>query len=330
MESEFRQDIVSGDWILIAPRRARRGHSFIQRIKRVREPKKTCVFEDPEKYGNKVIGTYLDHGHDWRIKIIRNKFPAVAHSHRNKKLFKETKKSIYSVFAGIGHHEIVITRDHDAGYENLDIEDASQVLQAFRDRYLEFIRDRNLSYVSIFHNSGLSAGASVYHPHYQIVAIPIIPPDVRHSLHGSHRYYEEHKRCVHCDMISLEQREKKRIIFENKSAVVFAPYVSRTPFEMRIFPKEHSPFFEETNPETMTDIAECLQVSINRMKKALACDYNFFVHTSPIANKSHYHHYHWHIELLPKLTHLAGFELNTGITVNTVDPDHAAKLLRKA
>ncbi len=329
MQSEFRQDPVSGDWILIATGRSKRTHSFISG-KNIRSSKKDCPFDDPDKKGNLIIANYFAQGKEWRIKDIQNKFPAVIESYKNHPLVKGSRKHIYSTFPGVGHHEVVITRDHDKDYSKLSIEDASLLLQVFRDRYLEFLKDPNLSYVSIFQNFGIGTGGSVYHPHYQIIAIPIIPPDVRHSLHGSKKYYEIHKKCVHCAMIALEKKEKKRIIFENKSAIVFAPYVSRTPFEMRIFPKEHSPYFEETNPEVIADIAECLQVSIGKINKALKSDYNFFFHTSPTIDKKQYHHYHWHIEVLPRMTHLGGFELNTGIAINVVDPDHAAALLRKA
>ena len=330
MQSEFRQDVVSGDWILIAPGRKKRANSFVRVGKRPRSLKEGCPFENFENHKNVIISNYFDQGEDWRIKVLANKYPAVVHSHKEPKVIKGGKNSIYSVFPGIGHHELVVTRDHDNDYSKLNIKDASLVLQVFRDRYLEFIKDKNMSYVSIFHNFGVGSGGSIYHPHYQIIAIPIIPPDIRHSLHGSKKYYEVHKKCAHCAMIALEKKDKKRIIFENKSAIVFAPFVSRTPFEMRVFPKEHSPYFEETNPEVMADIAECLQAAINKIDKGLDADYNFFFHTSPILDKKKYHHYHWHIEVLPKLTHLGGFELNTGIAINVVDPNEASKLLRNA
>ena len=202
---------------------------------------------------------------------------------------------------------------------------------AFRERYNTLRKDTNLEYISNFHNWGPKAGASIYHPHYQILSIPVVPPDVAYSLDGSFKYFKEHKRCVHCTQITWEKKQKKRIITEDKNAIAFAPFVSKEPFEMRVFLKKHSPFFEEASDEDLKSVAKVLQASLRKLEKAVKnVNYNFFIHTAPIKERSKYKHYHWHIEIVPRLNISAGLELDTNIEVNSVDPDEAAKILRNA
>jgi UDPglucose--hexose-1-phosphate uridylyltransferase len=239
-------------------------------------------------------------------------------------------RGIYSVAEGVGHHDLVITRGHDADFPDLSPNAAREVLESFRERYLMLLHDKCLAYISFFHNWGPTAGASIYHPHYQIVAIPVIPPDVKHSYYGSRQYYNKHHTCVHCAIIAFERKEGKRIIFENESAIVFAPFASRSSFEFRVFPKRHTAFFETSKDAELADVAMALQFSLRRMKRVLKDpDYNFFLHTAPLKKKDVHENYHWHIEVLPKTNIFAGFELGTGIEINPTDPDEAAKMLRK-
>lgn len=230
---------------------------------------------------------------------------------------------------GRGYHNIVITRDHNKNFSHLSSADALSLFMAFQQRYRSSLKDPCLAYILIFHNWGPKAGASVYHPHYQMIGIPVIPPDVGHSLDGSAAYFKKNKKCVHCAMIEWEKKNKRRIIFENKNAIAFAPFVSREPFEVRIFPKNHSSYFENASVRDLQSVVSLLQKSLLAMEKRLGDpDYNFFIHTAPLRNKKRYHHYHWHIEILPKILISAGFELGTGIEITVVDPDEAARILR--
>lgn len=330
-ESELRQDIVSGDWIIVAPGRIKRPHALIGRAvkKRKRDSFKNCPFEDPQKSGNPESFLVYPNKHGWAIQVLENKYPAVRHNNNKNigRLF--SKHGPYPIVPGVGHHDIVITRDHDKNFPKLDKEEAHLVFQSFRDRYLTFFEDKYIAYVAMLHNWGSAAGASIYHPHYQIIAIPIVPPDVSHSLSGSARYFERYKKCVHCVMIEWELKEKKRIVFENEGAVAFAPYVSRSPFEIRIFPKKHLSYFENTYDDDIESVVQALGNSLKLIEVKLGDpDYNFFIHTSPIQDKENYRHYHWHIEVIPKFSISAGFELGTGVDINVVDPDKAAEILR--
>lgn len=325
-KSQLRQDLVSGDWIVIAPGRAKRPHQFIKKtIKRKASPKSSCPFEDPQKTGNGEPILMYGNG-KWDLQIIENKYPAFTHQNICSVIMKSGP---YSVTDTGGHHELLITRDHNRNLSQLSRNQARQVLEAFRDRYLMLSADKCIAYISMFQNWGPTAGASVYHPHFQFIAAPIVPPDIMHSLRGSIRYYKNNRKCVHCVMIDWEKKYKKRIIYENSGAIAFTPFVSKSAFEVRVFPKKHLPYFENTLDSDMDYVSDALQNVLKKIRKNLHDpDYNFFIHTSPLKDKNKHKQYHWHIEIIPKTSLAAGFELGTGIDINSVDPDVAAGLLR--
>jgi UDPglucose--hexose-1-phosphate uridylyltransferase len=162
-----------------------------------------------------------------------------------------------------------------------------------------------------------------------MISIPVIPPDVEHSLAGSTDYFRKNKKCVHCSMIDWEKFDRKRIIFENDDAIAFAPFVSKEPFEFRIFPKKHLPYFEDTPKKDLVSVAMALKASLAMLEKKMpGIDYNFFIHTAPVKNKAKYGHYHWHLEVQPKISTAGGFELGTGIEITVVDPEEAAAFIR--
>ena len=329
--SEFRKDLVSGEWILIAPGRVKRPHEFIEgkSKKRVATPKNKCPFEHPER-DSIVTGGDLRVGKNektnWDVLAIENRFPSVSHQ---KKMTRQKRRGPFAVIPGTGHHELIITRDHNTNFPNLTEKRAQAVFELFQDRYRALQKDTNIAFISMFHNWGKAAGASVYHPHYQIIAIPVVPPDVGRSLRGSTEYFHEKGKCVHCAQITWERKEKKRIIAENEEVVAFAPFVSRNPFEVRIFPKRHLPYFEETGPKITQMVAHMLQRVLKGIEIKLGDpDYNFFIHTAPTKEKQKYPHYHWHIEIFPRFSIRAGFEFGTGIETNVIDPDSIAEMLR--
>ena len=326
--SEFRQDIVSGDWVLIATGRKKRPHDLASKTERTPVPVEKCPFENPQASGNAEASIVRPDKENWRIQVIPNLYPAVSSA-------KEVIPSVsldepYFYLAGAGYHDIVITRDHENNFANLSLDEAAETLSVFQERYKMVAGDPRVAYVSIFHNWGITAGATIYHPHYQMISIPVVPPDVSHSLRGSERYKEENGgKCVHCVILEKELKEKKRVIFENGSAVAFLPFVSREPFEIRIFPKRHLSYFEDCDEKTLSDVAEALQHSLSALEKKLGgIDYNFFIHTAPVKDKEKFGYYHWHIEFMPKLTQIAGFEWGTGFYVDPITPERAAGFLK--
>ncbi len=327
MINEFREDLVSGEWVLLATGRAKR-HGQFEDKKKEQTPKGKGPFEDLEKSGNEVLATYDNPDKtDWAIKVIKNKFPAVLEGMDPKSL----KSGPFNVTEGFGRHEVIVFRDHNKGLCQFTQEGISQVLKVYQERYISMYDHGLMKYILIFHNHGSRSGASIQHPHSQIMSIPILPPDVGRSILGAERFYQENKKRVYDMMIEWEMQEKKRIVYENENFIVFCPFVSKTPYEVRIFPKESRAHFEQMPEELLPALSEALHVVLRKIFVALnAPDYNFFIHTSPIDGTHVHEFYTWHIEIIPRISMTGAFELGSGVDVNVVDPDDAAKELREA
>ncbi|MCX6813487.1 MAG: HIT domain-containing protein [Candidatus Azambacteria bacterium] len=323
--SEFRQDLVSGDWVLFAPLRST-GHKFEGRTK-MELAKNKCPFENPSKFGNvpPVLVYQKEAKNDWFLQVIPNKYPMVGQGDCN--LIHQ--KGFYKTQTGAGFHEIVIFRDHGRYLADFTKEEIKKVLLAYQERYKSLAKEKCVKYISIFHNHGKEAGSTMPHPHSQILALPIVPPDVSHSLSGSRRYFNEYNKCPHCQMIKRDLNEKKRVIYQNRGMLVVAPFVSRTEFEVRVFPKKHFAYFERVEKQELTYLADALKFAFFKIYKNLKDPaFNFFIHTAP-TKKGDHSHYHWHIEILPKFDIFGGFELGTGLEINSIEPEKAAKVLKK-
>lgn len=324
--SEFRKDLVSGDWILFAPGRKKRPGSNIEiKKKRIFPSPKNCPFENPEPA---ILWEPLPgkkNPEDWLVRIKSNKYPALA-SH--KICPEEEKNGIYSVIGGVGFHEVIITRYHDKTIAEMSAEEIEILISAYQKRYQQLKNEPCVKYILIFHNFGEGAGATIFHPHSQIIALPIIPLDVRRSFDGSQKYFKENGECVHCAMIKSDLKDKARIVYENEDFVVLCPFASQISFEMRIYPKKHQPYFEEISERERFPLAEALKESLSRLKAgAEDPDYNFFIHTAPSADGK-YNYYHWHLEILPRISRWAGLELGSGTNVVAILPEEAAAILR--
>lgn len=331
MNSELRYHTTSGEWVLIVPGINKKPRDFKKSlIKRTISPKKSCPFENPQKTGNEVPHFWMPEEKplsNWKLQVLANKFPALKHHYMECAMLR--KDDMYLTVSGVGHHDLIITRDHKKSFSDLSDADATNVFKAFIKRYREFIADGCVKYVSMFQNWGPNAGASIFHPHYQIFAVPVIPHGVGRSLSFSREYWKEHGRCIHCDIIKKEIRDKKRIVYENSQVVAFVPFAAKEPFQVNIFPKTHNPYFEDSSPALIGKMSKALQEILASINKNLGDpDYNFFIHTAPIFKKKIYKHYHWHIEVIPKSNISAGFELSTGIEVNPMFPEDSAKILK--
>ena len=326
--TEFRQDLVSGDWVLFSTGRAKRPHPETKAAKYY-QPKEGCPFEDPEKSGQEVIWSYPD-GKDWQVMVIKNKFPAV----KAGVCGPGSQLGPFQLHDAVGSHDVVVFRNHDIHLADFSVSQAAEVIKVYKKRYQEIASQGGecTQYISIFYNYGREAGASIYHPHSQIISTPILPPDVSRSIYGAYRYYRQHQKRVYDVVIEWEMKEKKRIVYENEHFVSFCPFVSKTPYEVRIFSKESHAHFEKMPDNLDKYLADALIAVLGKIKKVLGdAPYNFFIHTVPVGGMLENIHdfYHWHIEILPKLSMTAGFELGTGVDINVVDPDQAAEELRK-
>ena len=324
--NEFRQDLVSGDWVLFS---AGRAHS-IRKFEESYQPKENCPFEDPVKSGQEIIWGYPDNK-NWQAMVIKNKYPAVLSG----VCAPDRKAGPFNIHDGIGDHNIIVFKDHDLFFADFSIENAVDAIRVYKKIYIEMAKASEcVEYVTIFHNYGLEAGASIYHPHSQIISMPILPPDVSRSLYGSFRYFRENKKRAHDVIMEWELEQKKRIIYEDDMFVAFCPFVSKSPYEVRIFSRDSHAHFEKMPDEFDKYLADALITVLKKIKKALGNPpYNFFIHTAPTKEdklENFHEFYSWHIEILPKLSIIAGFELGTGIDINVIDPDMAAEKLRNA
>ncbi len=345
--SELRRDLVSGEWVVIATNREFRPH-LIKRSKIKPPSKSVCPFEDPQKSGHGKPLLALDRNGDeiklsassslpvrqagklkaktdWFLQVVPNKFPIVDKGDCS----REHREGPFVWKDGVGFHEVVIYRDHIKHPAFFSYEELETMILGYEKRYLALSRGDCAKYVLIYHNHGPEAGASVFHPHSQIVALPVIPPDVSRSIEGSGEYFKKHGRCVHCDMIAWEKKAKTRVVFENQEMIAFCPFASKVSFEVRIFPKKHENTFENIDAEQRKDLAEAFKNILQKVAKGLRDpSYNFFIHTAPTEAKQ-FKHYHWHIEILPRTSIWAGVELGTGVEVSSVAPEAAAEYLRK-
>jgi len=331
--SEFRRDLVSGDWILICDTRRNRPTFFKPNKKNKKILKKDCPFEDPQKNGNPNPVLWFAKNNskefkDWFVQIIPNKYPLLVK--KGGTCAKFDLEGIHQKADALGFHEVLIMRDHDRPLSKMSLEEIALVLTAYKERYKILEKDECVEYILIFHNQGKKAGASIPHPHSQIVALPIIPPEVNKSIEGGKNFFKKHNKCVHCVSISREVKEKIRIVYENKYFITMTPYAPRTPYEIRIFPRKHNSDFEEVTTEEIPFLAYSLKDVLLRISKVLKNpDYNFFIHTSS-ARVNDVPYYHWHIEIIPRTYKWGGLELGSGIEVTAISPEEAAEQLRKA
>jgi len=228
----------------------------------------------------------------------------------------------------VGDHEVVIeTPRHNAKLSDLQVEEMENILWAYRERIRDMKTDSRFRYAMVFKNYGTAAGASLEHSHSQLIALPIVPKRVFEEMEGARNYYNYRDRCIFCDIIRQEIREEIRIIEENGEIIALAPFASRFPFETWILPKDHRPSFEEMGDYKA--LAQILLSILNRMDRILDNPpYNFVIHTSHF-RESYNEYYHWHLEIMPKLTKVAGFEWGTGFYINPTLPEDAAKSFRE-
>lgn len=323
-QSELRQDLVTGDWVVIATGRAKRPDAFIQ-VDRVAAHDEVDPFEDPEASGQeKDVLIYRRDDGDWSLRVIPNKFPAFSRG----KPVKELSEGPYFAMNGVGYHEIIITRDPHRSLALLETWQVAEVIDAYQDRYVALMNRKSVNYIQVIHNHGKEAGASIAHPHSQLMAIPVVSPYIELELNGAERYYKSNKDKVYSVIAEYEHENKKRVIYENDHFIAFCPFASRGAFEIMIMGKRPNPYFEHITDEEKFACAEALQMSLRSLYEGLNDPaYNFYIHSAPCDGQE-YPHYQWHIEILPHTSTWGGFELSTGIEVSTIQPEVAAEYLR--
>lgn len=330
--SEFRQNPITKNWVLIAPNRAKRPEDYktYSVMEGIPEKDKKCVFCPGNEHLNTELYRY-PYGKNWEIRIIPNKFSSLEHTSAYR------HKDFYVSHSGDGDHEVIVTRKHNEPVALQSIATVELSLKTFVERINLLSRHPELAYVQIFHNHGRDAGASVIHPHYQLLATPIVPPHIHSEIMGCYHYYQNHSACIYCDIIKEELSLKDRVVYESEHFVVMSAYASRKPFETWVLPKKHSARFEEISSDELRHLSFVLKVMLGQLYTKLSDPpLNFYIHTMPIKKKDgdqrHSAHeeksFHWHLVIFPRLTIWAGFEYSTGIPVNPMPPEVTARFLR--
>ena len=330
--AQLRRDPITGRWIIFNTE-SPKGPNDFEVEPHEHKGQATCPFcygneqmTPPEIEALREKGTALN-SPGWFTRVVPNKYPAL----RIEGHLDPTGIGIYDRTNGIGAHEVIIeTPHHDKELSDLSPEEVLNVLRTYRSRCLDLRKDKRFKYLLIFKNYGKSAGATLEHPHTQLIALPFVPLRVQRELHGCQRYFEYRERCGYCDVIQQEKDEKERIVSETESFLSFSPFVSRFPFECWILPKQHASNFVEISDRLLFELAKILQDVLKRIKRTVKDpSYNMIVHTSPVENL-YETTYHWHIEIMPRLTQVMGFEWGTGFYINPTPPEKAAQYLRES
>jgi UDPglucose--hexose-1-phosphate uridylyltransferase len=337
--SELRKDIVSGRWVIIASERSKRPDDFRPaQIEKEEVGSGFCPFCEgneaktpPEVFSIRRPGTHKNKP-GWSVRTVPNKFPAL-----NRGLPPQRHDDgVFQWMEGVGVHEVIIeTPDHQKDLPDLPLYHLLYVLEAYQKRVISIEKEFQYKYVHLFKNKGRDAGASLSHPHSQIVATPIIPKQVNEELYSSERLHRQHGECIFCRIIRDEIRLGDRLIWKNDHFCALAPFAPRFPFEMRIFPLRHSTWFSELRKTEAVSLAKTLQAVLGKLKEILSDPpYNFYIHQGPNPNLPHEgwanleKSYHWHMEVIPVLTRVAGFEWGTGFYINPVPPETSAAFLK--
>ncbi len=326
---ELRKDPVMRRWVIISAERGKRPADYSVCI-----PSKKggfCAFCGGNEHTtpSEIIAFRPDGSKPntpgWTLRIVPNKFPALwIEGGLNK-----VGEGIYDKMGGIGAHEVIIENpDHNLTLSTMPLKAVEDTLWAYHYRISDLKKDPRFKYVLVFKNEGEAAGASLEHTHSQLISLPIVPMRVKEELDNAQHYYNYKERCIFCDIIYQERGNALRVISENESFISLAPFAPRSPFETWILPKTHESNFAPDGKFSM--LAEILQRTLKQIDKVLNLPpYNFMIHTSPFNNEIN-DYYHWHIEILPKLTKVAGFEWGSGIYINPTPPEEAAKFMREA
>jgi len=340
--SELRHDPVQRRWVIIATDRGRRPSDFARNGAPPAE-NGACVFcpgneaATPPEIAALRQGAGGAGGPGWRVRVVPNKFPALEGGGDP----EIAGSGLYLRMQGAGAHEVIIeTPDHAADLSSMPGRALEEVLGIYRERLRELLTRQMHKYVLIFRNHGEAAGASLAHPHTQIIATPVTPLQVAEELESSRAHFEKTGRCLFCQVLEHEISDGRRILAADDAFVAFAPYASRFPYEVHLYPRKHSHSFAQESDETVARLASALGGALRRLRGVLGDPpYNFVFHTAPNkeleAGRPGYwqtleQDYHWHVEILPRLTPIAGFEWGTGLHINPTAPEAAAEALRGA
>ncbi len=329
--SEFRRDPIVGDWVIIAPERARRPQDYEQLALRTNGA--ACPFCEgneqytpPEIYAVRRSGS-SPNGPGWLVRVVPNRFPALRVEHE----LTARPYAMFDLLGGVGAHEVIIeTPEHVRSFASLPEQQIRQIVRVYHQRLVDLAQDTRLAQAVIFKNVGHAAGASLRHSHSQLIATPFVPPRLARELRGAEHYYRDRGRCVYCDIAYEEAQRDERVVVDLPQILAYCPYASRFPFEVWLQPKEHTSHFEDSGEVLLEELATALKIVLRKLDTVLEEPaFNFVLHSGPFRTGP-LAHYHWHLEIMPRLSGVAGFELGSDVFINPVPPETAAAFLREA
>ncbi|MFQ5846531.1 MAG: galactose-1-phosphate uridylyltransferase [Candidatus Methylomirabilales bacterium] len=329
--SVIRHDPTTKEWVIIATERGERPHDFKKedraRVLSLREPSCPFYSGNEAKTPLEILRIPDREGDGWAVRVVPNKFAALTaqgepRTREDGPLFREMD--------GVGHYEVIIeTPIHNQFLPLMEDSEVEQVVHAYRERYLALRQDKRVKLILIFKNHGEAAGTSLEHPHSQLVATPVLPASIRHRYDVAIQYDTATGRCLHCDIVEAERKAGERVVFETDDFLVFHRFVSGSPYETWIAPKRHRPSFGQIMLEECQALAVVLKTTLTRLGNALNDpDYNFVIYTAPVGDEER-EYYLWHIQILPRLTTVAGFEIGSGMRINIAKPEETAMFVRE-
>jgi len=325
---EFRQNLATKEWIILAPERGKRPHDFEkEKTERDSLPEydKDCPFcKGNENLTLEPVYEYPE-GPDWQVRVVPNKYAAL----KNDIGTTRSRSGMFLAAKGFGIAEVLVEHPrHDVNPALMEMNEFIQIIRAYKARNFSISENGKINLVTIFRNHGRRAGTSLVHPHSQIIATPIVPPHVRYPMQRALHHFDTIGSCVYCDMIHEEIRQKDRIIVETDNFVAFCPYAARSPFECRIYPKKHQPSFFLVDGEDIDELAWILREILAKLYYGLHDpDYNYIIRSAPVGDQN-VRHLHWYMVIIPKITTPAGFEISSGIYINTTPPEDCARFLK--
>lgn len=329
--SEMRQDPTTKEWVILAKERAKRHSDFVQEQANSEPPSysPSCPFcPGNEAMTPSEVLLYQDEETpNWRIRVFANRFPALKPegSTRHKK-----NNGLFLSMNGVGAHEVLVeTPLHNQSLAIMKNSEVFYVLRAYRERYNVLSQMPFAKQVIIFKNNGVSAGTSLEHPHSQLVATPVVPKSLQTQCEIATQYYDNNGSCLYSDITTQELTIGKRIVMETDGFVVFHPFASHQPCETWIVPRAHQASFGNTTTEELKELANVLRITLLKLYRGLNNpDFNYVIDTAPVGDEDK-NYYLWHMRIIPRLTERAGFEVGSGIYINTAIPEETARFMRE-
>ncbi len=328
MTSEIRQNKATKQWVIYSPARKKRPNDFhkYEETYFLPEHDAGCPFCPGNEHALPPVILELKGQKSWQVRVIQNKFPALTPEGN----LVRNQEGIYVTMQGYGHHEVIIESPlHNQQMGQMPVNDVQIIIEAYYRRYTDLIKKNENMMIILFRNNGLRAGTSLVHPHSQLIATGMVPNYIRWREDEAQRYFDEWGCCVYCDILDYEMKDKRRVIYENKSFVAFIPFAAEVPFEVWIMPKNHTADFGDISDSEKSNLAVALQDILGRMYRKLNDpDYNYVINTSA-RYRAKEPRLHWYLQIRPRLMTTAGFEIGSGISINPSIPEDNADFLKE-